>query len=203
MVEELDLIHKSNYYQELISLYNFSHSQSSFFGQISSGSLAVSEQDFSRSDIRKLDGPGEIQSRDGAVYYWLPRVAPHFFGFCGELYDQFTELDAGFQSGISRHAEWLLSEKGFDCDFFSDSGSDLFRELISYENFYHMSEIEFIFHVKSLSLCYLKMIDEEHDSEFYYSILNQKFDEVKKHFSYLPFHESCIFAENEFDQKIN
>lgn len=202
LIEEYDLIHDRNYYQEIKKLLNFSKSCDSFFGTIQPGCILISEEKLNRLSVIGCDQLGEIRSRSGDVYYWLPRVMPHFFGFSSKLISNFYSLNAEFQSEITSHVEHISAKKDSAFRIYSDSGNDIFRDLIGNENFFHMKDPEVVNHIKGISMNYNKLSKNIGDRKYLYQRLERKFEKIKENFSYLPFHDECIFTKDEFERMV-
>lgn len=208
LIEEFDLIHKDGYYSNLKDLYKLSHLYNSFFGTVDPGTLKISEERVDRGENLGLrtEKRGEIKSKDGDLYFWAPRILPHFFGFSSDLFDEFIAKESGFRDKITDYASYHSIEKTSDgVKIYNDTGSDLIKDLFKDNRFFHMDDVNFICHVKGVTYVYSKTIGSDKsvfNSENIFSVLENKFNFIKTKFYYLPFSQDSLFAKEKFEKEI-
>lgn len=153
LFEEFDVIHKRNFYSSLKQLYDFSKQFDSFFGRVRPGNVVISENHFHQRDysLNPENTFGNIETKDGDLFLWMPRILPHFLGFHSGLIDDFFSTDCGFLSKVGNFVSYYSSEKtSSDITVYNDTGTDLFKDIFHRRNFFHMNDIPSIHHLKGV-----------------------------------------------------
>lgn len=201
VIEEFDVIHRRNCYLNLKNLCEFSKSFESFFGEVSPGSLKITNETVYHESEGLTTGAGDIDSEDGDLYLWVPRILPHFFGFHSSLFKSFLSKKSGFRDEVTDYASYLtIKDDSDNITFYNDTGSDLFKELLKEECFFHIKRSEIICHIKAITSFYDTILNSDRfDSakRKRISAIENKFRFVKKKFDYLNFPEDSIFNREE------
>lgn len=208
LIEEFDLVHKKGYYSNLKSLYNFSRSHNSFFGSVDPGTLKISEGEVDRGENlgSVTEKRGEIESKEGDLYFWAPRILPHFFGFHSGLFESFFSKESGFRDEVTDYASHhTIENSSGDVIMYNDTGSDLIKDLFKDDHFFHMNDIEFLCHIKGITYFYDKILSSDtpnFDKKDPFSTIENKFQFVKSKFNYLPFPDNSFFGKDQFDKNL-
>lgn len=202
VVEEFDVVHNRDF-QKLVSEFNnISNRFRCFFGVIGTGKYRMN-----------YDYYGHEEDYIG-IYDQPPRIAPVFLGFNTNMIDDVLELFEHFENRflklVSKKSDQVsksIKEGGSKFPFFVDElcGCDLFYEMISEYNFFHLTDDRPITHIGGITMDYKRMLrgyraddEDSKEVEIAKEKLERKFSHVKS-FD-LSFPEDSIFFNEKFNQ---
>lgn len=203
VIEEFDTVHNKNYRKLISDFYTVSKRFECFFGIIGTGKYRMN-----------YDFYGHEEDYIG-VYDQPPRIAPLFLGFNSNMKDDALDLFEYFESSfiklVSEKSDFISKEmkkKTSTFPFFVDElcGCDLFYEMISKFNFFHLEDDRPLSHISGITMNYKRILRKANaddlDSEevdFTREELEKKFSYVKENFD-LKYPKSSIFSKKKFKQ---